>query len=113
MVRSVIIATGSHIPEVRVPNEYFLEHDFRGSDQKTLDKKNDEILRQFESITGIRERRYAADHQVTSDLALDSAEKALASSNVDRESLDGIIVAQDRKSTRLNSSHSQISYAVF
>src|SRR2546427_13009741 len=32
---------------------------------------------------------------------------------VDRDGHDGLAVEEDRKSTRLNSSHSQISYAVF
>jgi 3-oxoacyl-[acyl-carrier-protein] synthase III len=95
MIRTVIAATGSHIPESRVPNEDFLGHDFRGADQKTLEKTNPEILRQFESITGIRERRYANDDQVTSDLALDAARKALESSGIDGEQLDGIIVAHN------------------
>jgi 3-oxoacyl-[acyl-carrier-protein] synthase III len=95
MIRTVIAATGSHIPESRVPNEDFLGHDFRGADQKTLEKTNPEILRQFESITGIRERRYATDDQVTSDLALDAARKALESSGIDGEQLDGIIVAHN------------------
>src|SRR2546430_7510110 len=31
----------------------------------------------------------------------------------DRAALDALLRSQDRKSTRLNSSHSQISYAVF
>src|SRR3712207_7945779 len=33
--------------------------------------------------------------------------------DVDLEADDGLVVRQDRKSTRLNSSHANISYAVF
>src|SRR5688572_31563591 len=33
--------------------------------------------------------------------------------NADRSVIRGAVASQDRKSTRLNSSHSQISYAVF
>jgi 3-oxoacyl-[acyl-carrier-protein] synthase-3 len=95
MMRTVITATGSHIPERVIPNEHFLGHDFRGSDRKTLDKPNADILRQFESITGIRERRYAPEEMVTTDLATDAARKALESSGTDPESLDGIIVAHN------------------
>ena len=101
MVRSVITATGSHIPARRVPNDWFLSHDFRGTDRKALEKSNAEILAQFESITGIRERRYAADDLVTSDLAFDAAQKALQSGNVDPESLDGIIVGHNFGDVRL------------
>src|SRR5688500_11459863 len=115
-VRSVIVGTGSYIPPVRVPNDAFLDRDFRTSDGSRLAKTNPEILQQFESITGIGERRYVPENVVTSDIAFDAAKDALESSQVDPESLDYLIVAhnlgEDRKSTRLNSSHLEISYAV-
>lgn len=94
-MRTVIAATGSHIPSVRVPNEHFLDYDFRDATRKTLDKSNADILKQFESITGIRERRYVPEELVTSDVAFDAAEKALQSSGIDPEQLDGIIVAHN------------------
>src|SRR5689334_17783569 len=90
MIRTVITATGSHIPAVRVPNDHFLQHDFRGTDQQPLSKTNAEIVQQFESITGIRERRYASDEQVTTDLAYEAARDALRSASIDPETLDGI-----------------------
>ncbi len=93
--RSVIVATGSCIPPVVVPNERFLDREFLGSNGKRIEKSNAEILQQFESITGIRERRYAADSQVTSDLATLAARDALESSGIDGESLDSIIVAHN------------------
>jgi 3-oxoacyl-[acyl-carrier-protein] synthase-3 len=105
MSHTVIVATGSHIPERIVPNDHFLGHDFRGADQKSLDKSNDEILRQFESITGIRERRYAPDAMVTTDLAADAARQALETSGIDGESLDGIIVAHNFGDVRAGSTH--------
>src|SRR5438132_13156053 len=95
MIRSVIAATGSYIPPVRVPNEAFLGHDFRASDGSKLAKSNAEIIAQFEAITGIRERRYAPDDLVTSDIAFEAANAAIESSGIDRESLDGIIVAHN------------------
>ena len=69
-IRTVIAGTGSHIPSVCVKNDHFLRHDFRGPDQKKIDKPNAEIVGQFEAITGIRERRYVPDDLVTSDIAL-------------------------------------------
>jgi 3-oxoacyl-[acyl-carrier-protein] synthase-3 len=95
MIRTVIIGTGSHIPEIAVGSDRFLDYDFRGPDQKKIDKPNREILDQFEAITGIRERRYVPDHLLASDIACDAAQKALASSGVDPESLDTIIVAHN------------------
>src|ERR1700756_5654774 len=90
-MRSVIAGTGSHIPSHVVPNAHFLHHEFRGPDRKTIDKPNAEILKQFESITTIRERRYAEKDQVTSDLGCLAARQALESSGIDPESLDYIV----------------------
>ena len=94
-LRTVIVATGSYIPTRRVPNDDFLQSDFRGVDGQKIDKPNRQILDQFEAITGIRERRYITDDQVTSDIAYAAAADALQSSEVDRESLDLIIVAHN------------------
>jgi 3-oxoacyl-[acyl-carrier-protein] synthase III len=108
MIRTVITATGSHIPAVRVPNDHFLDHDFRGNDQQPLNKTNAEILTQFESITGIRERRYAPDDMVTTDIAYEAARDALESSKIDPESLDGIIVAHNFGDVRAGSLRSDL-----
>ncbi|HEX6096587.1 MAG TPA: ketoacyl-ACP synthase III [Thermoanaerobaculia bacterium] len=108
MIRTVIAATGSHIPAVRVPNDHFLDHDFRGTDQQPLNKTNAEILAQFESITGIRERRYAPDELVTTDIAYEAARDALESSHIDPESLDGIIVAHNFGDVRAGSPRSDL-----
>ena len=95
MLRSVIAATGSHIPPVRVPNADFLNHDFRGPDGSRMSKANDEIVKQFEAITGIKERRYVEPGTVTSDIAYAAAQEALTSSGIDPESLDLFIVAHN------------------
>ena len=94
-VRSVITGTGSYIPPVRVPNEAFLDRDFRGAGGVPLGKDNADILRQFEAITGIRERRYAPEDVCTSDMAYEAAKDALDSSGTDYESLDTLIVAHN------------------
>jgi 3-oxoacyl-[acyl-carrier-protein] synthase III len=95
MLRSVIAATGSHIPPVRVPNSDFLNHDFRGPDGARMSKTNEEIVKQFEAITGIKERRYVPPGTVTSDIAFAAAQEALTSSGIDAESLDLFIVAHN------------------
>jgi 3-oxoacyl-[acyl-carrier-protein] synthase-3 len=94
-LRTVIAGSGSHIPPVRVPNSDFLNHDFRGADGAPMTKSNAEIVKQFEAITGIQERRYVEDGTVTSDIAYDAANDALTSSGIDPESLDLIIVAHN------------------
>src|SRR5581483_1713780 len=108
MNRTVIAGTGSHIPSVRVPNEDFLQHEFHGPDNKPIPKTNAEILKQFESITGIRERRYVPDALVTSDIAFDAARNAIESSDIDRETLDYIIVAHNFGDVRAGSTRSDL-----
>ena len=93
MANSIITRTGSYIPTSRIPNTYFLNHDFYGADGVRLEKSTADIIRKLQDITGIQERRYAADDLNTSDIAFFAAEKALE--GIDAESLDYIIVAQN------------------
>ena len=108
MIRSVIVGSGSHIPSVVVPNDAFMHHEFRDAGHNKIPKSNAEILKQFEAITGIRERRYVPDDLVTSDIACDAAQKALDSSGIDRETLDYIIVAHNFGDVRAGTTHSDL-----
>jgi 3-oxoacyl-[acyl-carrier-protein] synthase III len=108
LIRSVIAATGSHIPVVVRPNESFLSHEFHGADGHKLAKGNAEILKQFEDITGIRERRYVPDHLVASDIAASAAGDALASSGISGETLDYIILAHNFGDVRHGSNRPDI-----
>jgi len=53
MPNSIITATGSYIPALKIPNEYFLSHDFYGADGKKLDKSNLDLINKLEEITCI------------------------------------------------------------
>jgi len=86
---------GSYVPENIVPNEHFLNHEFYMEDGKPFDIPNEEIIKKFEKITGIKERRYANDDQLNSDLGALAAENALKNSSIDKEELDYIIYAQN------------------
>ncbi len=93
---TIIVATGSYIPEVVVKNEDFVNQQFYDSkDQKLFDKSNEEIIEKFQEITDIKERRWATNDQVTSDLATFAAKDALESSGISPESLDFIIVGHN------------------
>lgn len=92
---SIIVGTGSYIPEKIVLNEDFMGNVFYDSDGKVIDKANDEIIQQFEKITGIKERRHVTDDLVASDIAYFAAKDALESSRIDQEGLDYIIVAHN------------------
>lgn len=95
MVRSVIIGTGSCIPEVRVENQAFEKTQFYERGGRRLDMGDTSVIEKFLSITGISERRYAKDEQKASDLAHISAERAIESAKIDRETLDYIILAHN------------------
>ena len=90
-----ITGTGSCIPENRVTNEAFLNHQFHDAKGVLIGQANDEVIGKFQAITGIRERRYALETQQASDLATIAAERALQDAGIDIETLDGIIVAHN------------------
>jgi len=94
-IYSIITGTGSYIPERVVKNEDFLSHEFCDANGKRYNKSNSEIIKKFEGITGIKERRYVSDDLVTSDIAYLAAKDALESSGSDKETLDYIIVAHN------------------
>ncbi len=90
-----ITGVGSYIPTKKVPNTNFNEHQFYNEDGSPFKQTNDIIIRKFVAITGIEERRYAEDHQTTSDLGFFAAQKAITDANIDPETLDYIIVASN------------------
>ncbi|MFJ1930966.1 MULTISPECIES: 3-oxoacyl-ACP synthase III family protein [unclassified Streptomyces] len=75
-----IIGTGSYLPERVVTNE-------------TVAARAGVTAEWVERKTGIRERRYAADHEAASDLATEAAVRALADAGARPEDLAWIVVA--------------------
>ena len=78
--RSRIISTGAYAPERILAN----------SDLEDMVDTSDEWITER---TGIRERRIAAPHQASSDLAFEASKTALERSGLKAEDLDLIIVA--------------------
>lgn len=97
-----ITGTGSYIPKRRVTNQDFLGHSFFDSNGKPYERSNEEIIQKFEEITGIKERRYAEDHILTSDMGAEAGEQAIEDSGIDPETLDYIIVAHNFGDVRAN-----------
>jgi 3-oxoacyl-[acyl-carrier-protein] synthase III len=94
--QTVIIGTGSWIPSGKVPNDAFLEHRFfEDYDQPYEEGRTAGIVAKFQEITAIAERRHAPEDMVASDLAFEAAREALASSGIDPETLDYLIVAHN------------------
>jgi 3-oxoacyl-[acyl-carrier-protein] synthase-3 len=92
---SAIKGSGSYIPSRRIPNDYFLAHQFYGLDGTPLESPNELIIQKFQQITGIHERRYVDKGLKSSDLALRAAQQALESADIDKETLDYLIVAHN------------------
>lgn len=90
-----ITGSGSYIPTKKVTNSDFAQHDFLNEDGTAFNMTNDIIAEKFVEITGILERRYAADDMVNSDMALIAAKKAIEKSGIDPETLDYIILAHN------------------
>ncbi len=109
---SLITGTGSYIPSKVVKNEDFLNRSFYESTGAAIDKDNQEIVDKFAEITTIEERRYAEENQVTSDLALVAAERAIEASGIDKEELDYIILAHNFGDIRANDSRIDVTPAL-
>lgn len=94
-IYAVITGTGSYIPARTIPNSHFLNNTFFDQQGKPYDRSNEEIIQKFEEITGIKERRYATDDILASDMAAIAGEQALGDADIDPETLDYIIVAHN------------------
>ncbi len=91
-----IIGTGSCIPEETIENSHFLSYEF--FDPATgarFDRSNEDIVKKFQEITNIKERRWLKSNQINSDMATEAAKKAFESSGVDPETLDFIIFSHN------------------
>jgi 3-oxoacyl-[acyl-carrier-protein] synthase III len=95
MQRTVITGTGSYIPTHVKTNTDFTKQDFYTEDKSRIEMERQIIVDKFQKITGIAERRYVTDNLNTSDIASLAAEQALKDSDIDPETLDMIIVAQN------------------
>ena len=75
-----VVGIGSYIPETVVTNDEF---------ESYLDTSDEWIT----EMTGIKERRFAADNIDTSDMAVIAAKKAIENARINKTDVDMIIVA--------------------
>ena len=94
-LNTIIQGSGSYIPEKVLKNSEFLNKDFYDENQKRIDSPGETIVEKFKKITGISERRYANENQVSSDIAAEAAKKAVTDAGIDPESIDHIILAHN------------------
>ncbi len=90
-----ISGVGSYIPEISVDNTDFDKHVFLNEDGSAFGYPNEVVIEKFKSITGIQKRRYAAEDQCSSDLAVLASQKAIADAGIDPETIDYIIFAHN------------------
>lgn len=93
--RTVITGWGSYIPETLVTNEGFEDCTFYTEKQEPLPTAGVDVVKKFQSITGIEERRYITDDLVASDIGTIAAQRAIEQSGIDPETLDMIILAHN------------------
>ncbi len=79
-VRSVVLGAGGYLPDKVLTND----------DLAAMVDTSDEWIQQR---TGIRQRHIAADGELTSDLAVNAARRALASARVSADDIDLIVMA--------------------
>ena len=95
-IYTIITGTGSYIPEKIIPNEYFMDAEFYDpATNNRFEISNSDIIRKFNEITNIEERRYAEVNQQTSDLGTFAARDAIESSGIDPETFDFILFAHN------------------
>jgi 3-oxoacyl-[acyl-carrier-protein] synthase-3 len=79
-IRAAVMGVGHYLPDRIVPNSEF----------EAIVETSDEWIR---SRSGIERRHFAAEGQMTSDLAARAARAALADAGIGADSIDAIIVA--------------------
>ncbi|MDA7428927.1 ketoacyl-ACP synthase III [Primorskyibacter aestuariivivens] len=79
-IRAVVTGAGHYLPERVVPNSEF---------EKSLDT-SDEWIR---ARSGIERRHFAAEGELTSDLATKAARNALAQAGIDANQIDALVLA--------------------
>ena len=90
---TVIKGTGSYIPEYKIENKDYVTNTFFEKDNSVIKGSGEEIVEKFKDITGIAERRWVKAHQTCSEIATRAAKQAIDSAEIDKETIDHVIVA--------------------
>jgi 3-oxoacyl-[acyl-carrier-protein] synthase-3 len=95
MPSSVIIGSGSCVPERVIEGSHFLNSEFYTDEGDLIDKPADEIIKKFVEITEIETRRYINDDEFNSDLGYKAAKEAIYDASIEQEEIDYIIYASN------------------
>ena len=95
MSSTIIIGSGSYLPERVIKSDFFNNVEFHTETGEKIDKPNEEVIEKFVEITEIEERRYTQENEFNSDIALKAAKIAIEDAKIDPETLDYIIFASN------------------
>ncbi len=90
-----ITGSGSYIPDHDISNSAFLNQQFYNEDGSFVGNENEVVIEKLKAITGIESRKYANEALRTSDIAAIACEKAIEDAQIDRETIDQIIVGHN------------------
>ncbi|MCK5678109.1 MAG: ketoacyl-ACP synthase III [Flavobacteriaceae bacterium] len=107
-MKSIITGTGSYIPKVIKKNSDFLNKEFYGEKNESLEVSNEIIIEKFKGITGIEERRYLEPELQNSDAATIASKIAIKNANINPEEIDQIIFAHNFGDIRYNDKQSDM-----
>ena len=93
MPNTLIIGSGSYIPENIIEGSYFRDAVFYDDNNELIEKPTEEIVQKFVDITEIERRRYINAEDCNSDLALRASVEAIEDAGIDKEEIDYIIYA--------------------
>tara|TARA_Y100000310_G_scaffold155396_1_gene154870 strand:- start:2380 stop:2733 length:354 start_codon:yes stop_codon:yes gene_type:complete len=94
MINSVISGIGSILPERVIPNSYFSDNKFFTKDGKPNSKSTKDVITKLEEISCIKSRRYIPENEDSVPMMKAAAGKAIEDAGLDKELVDGIIVAR-------------------
>lgn len=94
-MKTIIAATGTHLPERRIENSFFLDRTFLNPDGSSIPKSTEEMVAKLEQITGIKERRYISEKGDSVPLMTKACQNTIDSWGEDKNLIDGIIVAHN------------------
>ncbi len=103
-----ITGTGSIIPKIKESNSRFINSSFYDSNGDKIKLNNKEIIKKFNSITGIKNRRYVRSDQKSSDIAIQASKIAIKDSGINKEEIDYIILAHNIGDISINSNQVDI-----
>lgn len=95
MPNTIIIGSGSYLPNRIIGRDFFLDSEFYAEDGQKIDKPAEETISKFVEITEIENRRFIEDDLSNSKIGYEAAKIAIEDAKIDPETLDYIIFASN------------------